>query len=410
MRSACLLLLFVVLFSAGLTAAQDSDLTESYTFESGAAFKYPADWTLEDNPQYLIDVYSERTIIYFIDFAGLESQGFDPETTLVEVVQAYFETFYDSLKFKADKVQEIELGGREAVRYDFQTPETDDSIIIVIRFSDGAFGLLEGVSSPNNFPEEDIVLAIAGSFDSGGGEPPDTAGGLTLSADQIFCKVTTDRADTVRIRVGPGTNRTSYAFLPANEEFTVLGKAEANDGSLWWKLDKETAAPGKSANEAWIAADDVDSSGNCEAVVDVNAPPIIPIVAAPPPSTGGGGNSGGDTSGGAIPSTGSWTVTYAPYAPGSCLGTGTVNIPLDFAPERYSVSSASSSSVVFGGVSFGATQAGVYQGLFSAPDGSSVLTTLRVASPTLMGLEFILTFQVEDTSCSMTVNGTVTHN
>src|SRR5262245_10936828 len=91
------------------------------------------------------------------------------------------------------------------------------------------------------------------------------------------CTVSTDEANTVRLRVGPGANRTSFAFLPADEAFAVLGKAQDDDGGLWWKVDRQEVAPKKSAAEAWVSDEDVTKAGDCDAVQDVNVPPIIPI-------------------------------------------------------------------------------------------------------------------------------------
>ncbi|MEM9953440.1 MAG: fasciclin domain-containing protein [Chloroflexota bacterium] len=96
------------------------------------------------------------------------------------------------------------------------------------------------------------------------------------------CVVSTDSADTVRVRVGPGINRTSVTFLPAGQDFEVLGVFEDEDGSTWFQLVKEDAAPGRAINEAWIAADDVNSTGDCDNIASTDAPPIIPITSSQP--------------------------------------------------------------------------------------------------------------------------------
>lgn len=410
MRFSRWVLLFIgsILFIPALIAtAQDINLSESYTFSSNATFQYPSDWTLDDDPHYLIDIHSDTTQIYFMDYADLRQHGVKEGDNLADAAHAYFSAFYGNQKFQASDVQDIKIGDRDAVRYDYKTPDKNVAFILVVPFNDDTFGLMEAVSTDSDFPEEDIVLAVAATFDIGeGGATPEST---ETPQEVVACTVSTSSANAVHIRVGPGTNRTSFAFLPTDTDFTVLGQATAKDDSVWYKLDKDAVAPGKSAAEAWVAAKDVDSTGDCTNVVDVNAPPIVPIVAAPPPSTGGGDTGGGTVTGGAEPSPGSWTINYAPTAPGSCLGTGTVNIPLGFSADRVTVS-GSGSTITFAGDTYTRIQPGVYQGLFSAPDGSSVLLTLRVASSTVMGVEFILTFSEDNTQCSITVNGTATHN
>lgn len=107
-------------------------------------------------------------------------------------------------------------------------------------------------------------------------ETPEIDVEATPEAAQCF--VSAETADTAQVRVGPGTNRTSVTFLPAGTEFVVQGQAEDTDGALWYRLDKQEAAPGKLINEAWVAAETVIASDGCESVAEVEAPPIIPIV------------------------------------------------------------------------------------------------------------------------------------
>jgi hypothetical protein len=95
------------------------------------------------------------------------------------------------------------------------------------------------------------------------------------------CSVSTDQVRTVRIRVGPGENRSAYTFLPANEEFVVLGQATALDDTQWWKLDRAEVAPNKQAEQAWVAQEAVTASGECDAVPEAPPPPIIASTAGP---------------------------------------------------------------------------------------------------------------------------------
>ena len=142
-------------------------------------------------------------------------------------------------------------GGEIAVSVDEDDNIVLDEVAIVvdtdIEASNGVIHVIDKVLLP---PEEGTVGAEA-------------------------CIVSTEASDTVRVRVGPGENRTSVSFLPANEEFTPLGQATDDDGNVWFQLDKEQAAPGRSINEAWVAAEELDTTGDCSVVGEAAAPPII---------------------------------------------------------------------------------------------------------------------------------------
>lgn len=119
----------------------------------------------------------------------------------------------------------------------------------------------------------------------------------TVNADP--CTISTTQANTVRLRVGPGTNRGVIRFLEANRNFTVIGTANAaNDNSKWWRLEKSEAAPTQAANEVWVADSDVTTAGGCDSVGTVAAPPIIRQRPTAVPTTTGGNTGGGNTGGG----------------------------------------------------------------------------------------------------------------
>lgn len=90
------------------------------------------------------------------------------------------------------------------------------------------------------------------------------------------CFVSTDKAQTVRLRVGYGENRTSVTFLAANTEFTVQGQNEDAEGRVWYALAKEDAAPTKSLIDpyVWLLASDVIETGDCDVheIVETSGP------------------------------------------------------------------------------------------------------------------------------------------
>ncbi|MGB7337987.1 MAG: fasciclin domain-containing protein [Phototrophicaceae bacterium] len=169
----------------------------------------------------------------------------------------------------------------------------NDSAIVVtsdIEASNGIIHVIDTVLSP---PAERSMLL-----------PPSPSTGE-------LCSISAESADSARVRVGPGENRTSVTFLPAGQNFPVLGIFEDEDGNTWFQLDKEEAAPGRAINEAWVAATDVDSTGDCDNIAETDAPPIIPISSNQTANTGGGSGNpviNASNNGSTI-----W-IAYAPWA------------------------------------------------------------------------------------------------
>ncbi|MBN1964903.1 MAG: hypothetical protein JW910_09665 [Anaerolineae bacterium] len=106
-------------------------------------------------------------------------------------------------------------------------------------------------------------------------EPVEMAGAAGSSEP---CTVMTTQEGTVLAHVGPGTNRTSLIYLPANEAFLVTGQGNDSWGNPWWEID----VPGRQS--LWVNQAEVMASGGCDAVQDVNAPPIIPLAPSPVPT------------------------------------------------------------------------------------------------------------------------------
>jgi hypothetical protein len=410
-----IVLAVLIVFAALPAAAQDVELTETFTLDDGTTFQYPGDWTLENEKNSFLNVADDQTQLFIIDPVSLEDFGFSSDADLRDALTGYFEDiFAGQIKLDKKKLQDVEIGGREAVRYDYDDPAGDGALLIALRLSDGSIALIDSVSLDGELIEADVVLAIAETLDRTG-EAGGADGNATVSTTP--CTVTTD-SNKVAVRVGPGTNRATFVFLPSGMDFDVLGKAEI-DGHTWWKLDKQAVAPKKSAAEAWVSELDVDESGECDTVADVNAPPVIPISAPPAGgNNGGGGGSSGNSGGGgqpagageALPQSGNWTITYPKTVPGSCTNIPTQNLDVDYAPESVSVSGANGSSLVLDGDVFPRIGANTYQGSYVTDEGDPVLLTLRVSSATYMTGEFIISFTQDGAQCSITVTSSITHN
>jgi uncharacterized surface protein with fasciclin (FAS1) repeats len=232
------------------------------------------------------------------------------------------------------------------------------------------------------------------------------------------CFVFTEEEGTVQVRVGPGENRTSIAFLPANVEFEVLGQATDAEGDVWFKLDKEEATPGRSNAEAWVSADAVETIGDCENVVDVNAPAVVPITSGgnSTGSTSGSGG-GGDTSNtGTPPNAGSYTVSLAQFVNASCAGFQNVVIPSADVWSNtvftVNISNVSSSSLRFDGNTL-TNSGGQYRGQISR-DGYFVTIIVIPVNATYFVGQLIYSYNIQSGgrtySCSDTTDFSATHN
>lgn len=98
---------------------------------------------------------------------------------------------------------------------------------------------------------------------------------LNYPLTSTSCLVTANDESSIT-HTGPGENRGTYKYLDPTLDVTVTGK-KIIDGVVWWQLDKDDV-PGSAAAvlELWVNESAVEESGDCNSVVDVDAPPIIP--------------------------------------------------------------------------------------------------------------------------------------
>ncbi len=168
-----------------------------------------------------------------------------------------------------------------------------DSLIVILSADDHPLIADDNSGEGSDAAIQDYVLPASGNYTlvvsyAAGGSEGEISVLLALNAAQaeVDCTVRTDQERFATVRVGPGINRSAILFLPANQDFTVIGQGVADDDSRWWRLDKEEVGPDRAAAEFWVAQDQVTTTGNCEQVAQAEAPPIIPLVSA---AEGGGG-------------------------------------------------------------------------------------------------------------------------
>jgi hypothetical protein len=409
------LLLIALLLVTGVAAAQDDTGDfELVDTELDAFFTIyaPPDWEVEAGEDddagtftlsgdgITVTVYAPEVVS---DMAGTEKDG-EP----VAVLLALYEALRDEAADEAD-VEESEFDGRAAAFIDYASG-LDEGRLATIAFDDETVGALDVAGSTLVFDDAmPLIDAMLASFDVVD-SPPDAE---SMAAAEP-CLISVETARTARLRVGPGLNRTSVAFLEPGTDFAALGRFTDDDGNVWYQLDPEIAAPGRSMAEAWVLSDEVDAAGDCDAVVDAAAPPIIPITDAGPPPPAG--DDSGDESGEAAPTasagditplSGNWTMALNGTTLLSCAGTETLRLnTIEFfgttALSGRLTAAAGGGSFTFLGDTFTRRTGNRFSGSFTFDPTSNAQIRFDATSPSAMTGEIVVNVVVDGTGCSTT--------
>ncbi len=425
-----LLLLCLALVPIGAAAqagTQTVDLGDGYSLTVPAAWDVtrddPGAFTLGDDTVTLTALTETR-------FADL-SIHFPPSFTVEDVLVSLTVPFA-GVKITRDEAKTATYDDRAAAVFS-TTDAGEEMLLVALTLSDQTYGFLafSGASADLDALGVEIEAMIA-SFDSErivdapaaqATTPPliATGGGATLTGRGTAgaaCTVSSPTADTGQLRVGPGTNRSAIAFLPASVEVTVTGRIVLDDGSVWFQLDKTEAAPqGTAAAELWVNVEDVTATGSCDQVGDASAPPVIPIAAAAPPAPAAGPGEAAAPAeaaqAGSLPAAGTWTTVLNATTNASCLGyenapysTAEVYTPMTF---RDAVSIVDGSSFYVGPDLFrriGSTNSFAGTFTFNLQGGGQTITQVRfdLISASRMTGQIVDNYNADDgTSCSDTV-------
>lgn len=322
-----LLLISLALLTLPLTfafAQADQPLTTVVDLLDGYVISVPDGWEVEQDSQTEGFTLSNNEITLFVLNPEqvnnlVESEDVALDSLLIDV----YDELYDG-RPSLEEIETAEISEREVVSWQYDEREVH-GIFYVIRLSDDRPGVVDVFTEDTALEDHmELVTNIIASFD--------VAQESFISVEGFEpCLISTDQANSVDLRVGPGTNRSVLSSLPAGEEFQVTGRFTTDDGSVWYQLNKEEVAPNSAANEIWVAAADVAETGSCDAVADVSAPPIIPIVTQPPAN-----ESGDETSTTSVaPTRGRWTVTFDAMTTAVCPS-GTLTVA---SSEVYNVAS-----------------------------------------------------------------------
>ncbi|MBL8133438.1 MAG: hypothetical protein JNL42_16375 [Anaerolineae bacterium] len=432
-----LLAFLIVVLCAGVLPAAAQDVI--YQLGEGYAIVLPEDWTIQPDTLGTLNVIIGSPSA---DFVGLVSPPGELREVVVgnvtfdaaEVVERLQEVFFES---ETTPVV-LEVDGR-AIAY----ARSSSGYLIAVQMSDGWYGMIRGITDLTGSTAEALIIQLAQGFDgeqfrgapqdltgasadggasSGGGKDTGAvvtggaAGGSAGSAAGAGepCTVSAAARDTARLRVGPGENRGAIAFLPPNTPVTATGSFTEDDGDLWYQLDKEEAMPGTSANELWVAAEEVETAGDCAVVGAADAPPVIPGVVAPPPAAGGAGDSGAAVVGGAAPLSGRWQFSIHPTTNASCQGGQNIAIPSaemfdDLSYPVFISVSADGSSFTNEGDRYTRTGPNAYFGTYTFDSTFNSQLYINVVSSRSMNGSAVGNFSIDGTPCSFTVGFTMTY-
>jgi hypothetical protein len=87
-------------------------------------------------------------------------------------------------------------------------------------------------------------------------------------ASNTPCTVSTTLRDTTQIRVGPGTDRGVFGFLPVNTPYTVRGYHIDFAGARWFNIDWPDVSENQQ-DRRWITESQVQVDGNCATLPEI---------------------------------------------------------------------------------------------------------------------------------------------
>ena len=228
--------LVVLLLTASVVIGQESDVvfgeTVILTFEE-TYVSIPVGWIYEmdDDTGFLILEGEDDNLQIQISASLQVDDRLDMDFD-IGVADAMVETYAGlfELDIDADDVEVEELTDTITLGI---LEFTEDNVSILVKnteieqlfFLDVYNTLEEELTEEQGEFVIAIILSLSDSMDDG-------------DALVQLCAISVETDNTVSLRVGPGTNRTVIAFLPAGN-YNALGQEVADDETQWFKLDKD---------------------------------------------------------------------------------------------------------------------------------------------------------------------------
>jgi hypothetical protein len=381
----------VVLSLAGVLIVQAQALTQPVEIGDGYTVLVPSNWEVDvwevpDSRLEGVQAERRRDVVRLLA-PSLTSELFDGDapSDLRAAARTAFRLVTGDGMGSSDMLSTQTLGEYLVAQV---TSRNGDVLALV---DVGADGLLLAQYEGNDPDLFDEILASLTKDESA------TAAPTAAAAEP--CTISTDNADTVNVRVGPGNNRGVINFLPSGESYAVTGRFEDSDGGIWYQLDRATVFPRSAAAEAWVFAEDVDAVGDCDQVGSADAPPLILApVAVPTAAPVAPGQPVPTVEAGSFitPRAGTWTLTMDASTQASCVGGSTVNLStvalFGQSGFRGNLSMRSDgSSLVYDGATLNRTSPNNYLGA-TLIGGDSVQIVMQIRSADSISGQLIFTF------------------
>lgn len=254
-------------------AGQDAELVQEVTLSDGTVVSVPQDWRVETldfgvtataNDELLLLLLTPAQVAALVEIPA-DANAAHLVTPLGEALGHFYTP--------ESRMRIIDVGDRFAAGRVYQFEGERTGIVLVVPLTEGGFGAVDALSLIGSIDESlEQVKAIAGSFAVGDGTTTVTpTAEAAVSVEPCFISAEGGAA----LRVGPGLNRTIVAFLQSGQSSAAIGRFVGGDGSIWYQLDKAEVLPTSAANELWVSGAEVQTAGDCEAVADAAAPPIV---------------------------------------------------------------------------------------------------------------------------------------
>lgn len=355
---------------------------------------------------YQIDVYTEEGVLSRL-------MAIDEYTTSKEILLNLYDDFVDNAEVNGNDVRPYNFNGKSASLYN----RDDASFAAVMQLEDATFVFAYAQKTSGEALSRDEfndMRLILGSVTLRSVVMPERENFAIMGEP---CIINPPEGVDVRLRVGPGIDRAAIAYLPPGN-YNVQGQAEDRDGAAWFKLDRDQAAPNKSAKEIWVEAEDVEQTGDCDLVAYASPPLLIPI-----PRQDGLLDIGvqldelhGMTppAGAIVPTEGTYSLIYGKQGAASCLGGASESFTVrQRFGELESLNSAlfvkkDGSAFIFSGIGFTLQPDGAYVGQIAFGRGTvEFLRLFPVNGGRLSGYR-IQNFRLENTDCSISVEVVLT--
>ena len=256
------------------------------------------------------------------------------------------------------------------------------------------------------------------SVSSGAENTSDASAESTSASSENTCYVSTQEVGYVRVRVGPGTDRTILGALPAYENFEAFAQAVDSTGGVWYELDPEAVFPDSYASAAWVASWVVDSQGDCNDL-ELNQDAVV-VYSTSSDGTTTGTISGGSTTSSTTSSGGStgtvagaplalgiYYISWAEYATAQCNGRS-VSVPvaeiLSYSGTQAAVYIGyNGTNQTIDGLPLYPTADGALSTSFTIEGATGTLYIRPTSSVTFSG-SFVTSYSQAGISCSASIN------